>query len=71
MYFDRFEICLAYWSYANDYHEGQFSAIYKIFGRLDNIKFNPSPFFNGYEDLSENVKEIYNSLVERKHLSGE
>ena len=71
MYFDRFDICEAYWLYSNDYHEGMFSAIYKIFGRLDNIKFNPSPCFNGYEDLSENGKEIYNSLVERKHLSGE
>jgi hypothetical protein len=71
MYFDRFDICEAYWLYSNDYHEGMFSAIYKITGRLINMKFKISPCFNGYEDLSENGKEIYNSLVERKHLSGE
>ncbi|MAW05593.1 MAG: hypothetical protein CL918_03515 [Deltaproteobacteria bacterium] len=71
MYFDRFDICSAYWTYANDYHEGQFSSIYKIFGRLNNLRFISSACFVGYEDLSENGKEIYNSLVERKHLSGE
>ena len=34
MYFDRFDICEAYYCYASDYHEGQFSKIYEIFGRL-------------------------------------
>ena len=69
MYFDRFDICEAYWCYSNDYHEGMFSELYKISGRLIGIDFNPNPNLC-YELLSDNGKDIYNNLVERKHLSG-
>ena len=69
MYFDRFDICEAYWCYASDYHEGQFSKIYEIFGRLYELDFNPSMDLC-FESLTENGQYIYNSLVDKKHLSG-
>ena len=69
MYFDRFDICEAYWCYASDYHEGQFSKIYEIFGRLYELEFDPSMDLS-YESLTDNGQSIYRNLVERKHLSG-
>ena len=64
MYFDRFDICEAYHLFASNYHEGQFSKIYKIFGRLHNIQFKPSDNI-GFETLTENGQEIYNNLVKK------
>ena len=69
MYFDRFDICEAYWCYASDYHEGQFSKIYEIFGRLHELEFRPSMDLS-FESLTDNGQSIYENLVERKHLSG-
>ena len=69
MYFDRFDICEAYWCYASDYHEGQFSKIYEIFGRLYELDFNHRMDLC-FESLTENGQYIYNSLVDKKHLSG-
>jgi len=68
MYFDKFDICEAYWMYASLHHEGQWSDIYRIFGRLHRIGFQPSPFISE-DSLTENGKEILNGLIERKHLS--
>jgi hypothetical protein len=63
MYFDRLDICTAYWKFAVEYHGGQFSKEYKIFGRLDKIKFSPGilPL-----SLSENAQEIYDNLVKNQ-----
>ena len=66
-YFDRFDICEAYWCYAADWHSGQWSKIYAIFGRLDRMGFRPSMGL-GTDSLGENAKEIYDDLVRRKHL---
>ena len=62
MYFDRFDICEAWYLFASEYHEGQWSKLYRVFGRLDKIKFKPSPMLR-YESLSDNGKEIYDNLV--------
>ena len=67
MYFDRFDICEAYYLYASDYHGGQWSKLYEVFGRLHKLKFKPGSLF-GYWSLSNNGKGIYNSLVERRHM---
>ena len=69
MYFDRFDILEAYYCYASDYHEGQFSKIYEIFGRLYELNFNPRMDLC-FESLNENGQYIYNKLVNKKHLSG-
>lgn len=68
MYFDKFDICEAYWMYASLYHEGQNSEIYGIFGRLHRIGFRPPPSISE-DSLTENGKEILAGLIERKHLS--
>lgn len=62
MNFDRFDVCEAHYCFAYDYHDGQFSETYKIFGRLDRIGFKPAMNLK-YETLSENGKDIYDSLV--------
>ena len=63
MYFDRFDICEAYFVYAMLYHEGQFSKEYAIFGRLERIGFRASPLLNDENDLNENAREIFERLV--------
>ena len=40
---DRFSICEAAYLFASDYHGGQGSKIYEIFGRLYRLGFRPSP----------------------------
>ena len=65
MYWDRFDICEAYYMYATTHHTGQWSREYKIFGRLINMGFAP-----GYastlsvDNLTANARAIYNNLVE-------
>lgn len=65
-YFDRFDICEAYYLYATLYHSGQFSRAYRVFGRLEKIQFRTNGFNDEY-DLSENAREIFNRLVERNY----
>jgi hypothetical protein len=68
MYFDRFDICYAYYCYAYNWHSGQFSDVYRWLGRLENLKFRPSPLFSGApSDLEPNAKAIYQGIVERMH----
>jgi hypothetical protein len=62
MYFDRFDICEAYYLFGSDYHGGQFTKEYAYMGRCLNAGFKPSPMLR-YESLSENGKEIYDNLV--------
>jgi hypothetical protein len=66
MYFDKFDICEAYYMFATLYHGGQWSKEYRIFSRLHNIGFNPGPLLT-VERLSENSREIFDKLVERKN----
>jgi len=61
-YFDRFDICEAYYLFATDYHNGQFSKEYEIFGRLDDIGFKASPIIS-VGSLSENGRLIYDNLI--------
>ena len=61
-YFDRFDICEAFYCYASDWHAGQWSEDYKIFGRLHNLQFRPSPMISS-DNLSENAQVIYEHLV--------
>jgi hypothetical protein len=60
--FDRFDICEAYYVFASIYHKGQWSKEYTIFSRLEKIKFKPRISLRE-ETLSDNAKDIYNSLI--------
>lgn len=62
-WWDRFDICSAYFWYAVDYHGGQNSETYKIFGRLERMKFKVSPLHGSIEDESENAQAIYENLL--------
>ena len=62
MYFDRFDICEAWYLYAVDYHNGQWSKEYKIFGRLNKMQFRPAPGLT-IDKLTENGRAIYDRLV--------
>lgn len=62
--FDRFDICEAYYKFATEYHGGQFSREYRIFGRLNRIGFKPSSAVERGELESENAQEIFDQLVE-------
>lgn len=65
-YFDRFDICEAWYCYAAHYHAGQWSPEYAIFGRLLDMGFRPLPSLGGTpENLTENGRAIYDRLVKR------
>lgn len=69
MTWDRFDIIEAYYLYARQYHEGQRSKEYKIFGRIAKLGFFPNMSLKYSDDpsvaLSENGVEIFEKLVKR------
>lgn len=65
MYFDRFDICEAWYLYASRYHEGQWSKLYSVLSRLIHMKFTP-PMDLNYHSLTDNGKAIYRKLVKTK-----
>jgi hypothetical protein len=60
---DRIDICEAWYVFAMEWHGGQFSKEYEIFGRLENISFSPSLLLNNCDDLEDNARTIYDELV--------
>lgn len=70
---NRFDICEAWYLFASEWHKGQGSPEYAIFGRLHNIHFRPSSLLSR-EQLSRendsNVRYILASLI-RKARRGE
>jgi hypothetical protein len=64
-YFDRFDICEAYYLFASHYHGGQWSAEYRIFGRLERMGFKPGANGLNYHGLSENARGIYIKLARK------
>jgi len=57
MYFDRFDICEAYYLALSDCHGGQWSPEYARLCRLRK-SFKPSPLLS-VDTLSDNAREIY------------
>lgn len=64
LYFDRFDVCEAYYMFATEWHGGQNTKEYAIFGRLHKLQFRPRPLID-VETLNENAQLIYNGLVRR------
>jgi hypothetical protein len=62
--FDRFDICEAYYLFAADWHRGQWSPEYAIFGRLHRMGFKPSPMLDK-SSLSENGRWILANLIRK------
>ena len=63
MYFDRFDICEAYFLALSHCHGGQWSREYARLCKLMNY-FKPSPMLS-VDSLSDNAREIYDSVCER------
>ncbi len=59
---NRFDICEAWYLFASDWHEGQFSNTYAIFGRLERLCFRPSPMLST-RSLSPNGRLILAGLI--------
>lgn len=60
----RFEVCLAYWTFASLYHDGQGSVTYAYLSRLARLRFNP----RGRADpdaLEGTAREVFDRLCER------
>lgn len=69
MYWNRFDICEAWYVFAMLWHGGQWSPEYLIFGRLQQIGFRPSlSLSRGPESLNDNGREIYDRLVSKVQL---
>ena len=64
MYFDRFDICEAYYLFFTNYHWGQGSDLYYRMSRMLDY-FKPSPSLR-YDTLTENGQYIYDNLVDTK-----
>jgi hypothetical protein len=62
--FDRLDVCEAWYVFAMNNHGGQFTKEYKIFGRLEKIKFKVRPNIDVY-NLSANAFEMYLALIRR------
>ena len=63
MYFDRFDICEAYFLALSDCHSGQWSREYARLCKLMTY-FKPSPMLS-VESLGDNAREIYESACAR------
>lgn len=61
--FDRFDVCAAYYIFATNWHSGQSSDIYKIFGRLAKLRYSPSLRIRNGKLINENQRRIYRELV--------
>ncbi len=59
---NRFDICEAWYLFASDWHEGQGSATYTVFGRLDRLGFRPSPILSTCS-LSPNGRLMLAGLI--------
>jgi hypothetical protein len=63
MYFDRFDICEAYFLALSHCHGGQWSREYARLCKLMSY-FKPSPMLS-VDSLSDNAREIYDNVCER------
>lgn len=63
MYFDRFDICEAFYVYS---YECSFVRASMIRARLYKCKFNSRPSLRGREDLTDNGRAIYDALMSKR-----
>jgi len=61
MYFDRFDICEAWYLALSEEHSGQWSEAYARLSRLTGY-FNPSPVLS-VDSLTENGRVIYDNAI--------
>lgn len=79
MYWDRFDICEAYFAMEYDYNDGGWLRERPTCQRrkesvgvqLRRMRFKPRPSLGGRDTLEENAREIYDAAVERLDLPHE
>ncbi len=64
---NRFDICEAWYLFASEWHQGQGSDTYAIFGRLDRMRFRPSPMLSR-RTLSANGRLILATLIRKARV---
>ena len=64
---NRFDICEAWYLFATDWHEGQGSDTYAVFGRLSRMRFRPSPILST-RTLSANGRLILATLIRKARV---
>jgi len=62
-YFDRFDICEAYYVWAHDWGE------YACITRLQRMGFHARPMLNDYTDLEDNARNLYDALTARSEAN--
>lgn len=62
-HFDRFDICAAFWHFAAEYHSGQWSGEYAVFGRLARMRYKMGAGETDKRNLSENARSILAGMV--------
>ena len=63
MWFDRFDILSAHYTFCADYYNGQDCDLYARLCRILR-SFCPGDAWRGYDSLSENGKAIYDNLAQ-------
>jgi hypothetical protein len=64
-YFNRFDVCQAWYIFASEWHGGQSSRLYLVFGRLARLRFNPGPMLSR-DSLTDNGRAILANLIRRE-----
>lgn len=65
MYFDRFDICAAYYIFCSAYHAGQNSFLYQKLSQLCKIGYKPGLTTQSHSFENDNQREIYRQLYKR------
>lgn len=58
-YFDRFDVCEAFYLLGTRFHSGQWSRGYAILSKLARMRFQPRQNLRHVSDLTENGEAIY------------
>lgn len=71
MYWDRFDICEAYWCFYCDWHRGgltdrDYEHVRSISETLHRLQFQPSADLSS-DTLNDNARAIYDALVDKYH----
>ncbi len=72
MAFDRFQVCVAYYRFAAEWHRGARSSEYAILGRLCELGFKPGAAASGRLDKEDwpDARDLLARLI-RKARAGE
>lgn len=65
MYFDRFDICAAWYIFCVQYHSGQNSFLYRKLSQLTRMRFKPGSSTENLRFTNENQMVIFANLMHK------